>query len=130
MGVAMGLGGPMVGLFTCKKEFIRQIPGRIVGRTKEAHGDRSGYVMTIRTREQDIRREKATSNICTNEALMALAATVYMIALGKNGMTQVATSSVRNTQYAIQKLTAAGAKLKFSGKVFDEFVLELPKDPV
>ena len=129
MGVAMGLGGPMVGLFTCKKEFIRQIPGRIVGKTKEAHGDKPGYVMTLRTREQDIRREKATSNICTNEALMALAATVYMIALGKNGMKQVASSSVRNTQYAIQQLTAAGAKLKYTGKVFDEFVLELPKDP-
>ena len=129
MGVAMGLGGPMVGLFACKKEFIRQIPGRIVGRTKEAHGERSGYVMTLRTREQDIRREKATSNICTNEALMALAATVYMIALGKNGMRQVATSSVRNTQYAIGKLVAAGAKLRYGGKVFDEFVLELPKDP-
>ena len=129
LGVAMGLGGPMVGLFSCKKEFIRQIPGRIVGRTKEAHGDKPGYVMTLRTREQDIRREKATSNICTNEALMALAATVYMIALGKNGMRQVATSSVRNTQYAIQNLTSAGATLHYGGKVFDEFVLELPKDP-
>ncbi len=130
MGVAMGLGGPMVGLFACKKEFVRQIPGRIVGRTKEAHGDRTGYVMTLRTREQDIRREKATSNICTNEALMALAATVYMIALGKNGMRTVAESSVLNTQYAIQRLTDAGAKLKFKSKVFDEFVIELPKNPV
>ena len=129
MGVAMGLGGPMVGLFACKKEFIRQIPGRIVGRTKEAHGDKPGYVMTLRTREQDIRREKATSNICTNEALMALAATVYMIALGKNGMKRVATSSVQNTQYAIQQLTAAGAKLRYTSRIFDEFVLELPKDP-
>jgi len=129
MGVAMGLGGPMVGLFACKKSLIRQIPGRIVGKTKEAHGDRPGYVMTLRTREQDIRREKATSNICTNEALMALAATVYMIALGKNGMRQVAADSVRNTQYAIKLLTEAGAKLYYSGKVFDEFVLELPKDP-
>jgi len=127
MGVAMGLGGPMVGLFACKQEFVRYIPGRIVGRTKEAHGDREGYVMTLRTREQDIRREKATSNICTNEALMALAATVYMSALGKNGMRQVAESSVRNTQYAIQRLTAAGAKLKFDGRVFGEFVLSLPK---
>lgn len=128
LGVAMGLGGPMVGLFACKKEYIRQIPGRIVGRTKEAHGDREGYVMTLRTREQDIRREKATSNICTNEALMALAATVYMTALGKNGMKQVATSSVRNTQYTIAKLTEAGAKVRYSGKVFGEFVIDLPKD--
>ena len=128
MGIAMGLGGPVVGLFSCKKEYVRHIPGRIVGKTKEVHGDRPGYVMTLRTREQDIRREKATSNICTNEALMALAATVYMIALGKNGMTQVATSSVRNTQYAIKALTAIGAKVKFSGKVFGEFVLTLPSD--
>lgn len=128
MGVAMGLGGPLVGLFACKQEFVRQIPGRIVGRTKEAHGDRNGFVMTLRTREQDIRREKATSNICTNEALMALAATVYMTGLGKNGMRQVAESSVRNTQYAIAKLTEAGAKVRFDGKVFGEFVIDLPKN--
>ncbi len=128
MGVAMGLGGPLVGLFTCKTELVRRIPGRIVGKTKEAHGDKGGYVMTLRTREQDIRREKATSNICTNEALMALAATVYMSALGKNGMRSVAETTVRNTQYAIQKLTDAGAKLKFSQKVFGEFTLELPRD--
>jgi len=127
MGVAMGLGGPLVGLFACKQEYIRQIPGRIVGRTKEAHGERNGFVMTLRTREQDIRREKATSNICTNEALMALAATVYMCALGKNGMHQVAESSVRNTQYTMAKLTEAGGKIKYSNKVFGEFVLSLPK---
>lgn len=128
MGIAMGLGGPVVGLFACKKEYVRHIPGRIVGKTKELHGDRPGYVMTLRTREQDIRREKATSNICTNEALMALAATVYMIALGKNGMTTVATSSVRNTQYAIKRLTEMNTKLRFSGKVFGEFVLSLSKN--
>jgi glycine dehydrogenase subunit 1 len=127
MGVPMGLGGPLVGLFTCKSEFVRQIPGRIVGRTKEAHGDKPGYVMTLRTREQDIRREKATSNICTNEALMALACTVYMTALGKNGLRLVAESSVRNTQYAIDQLTAIpGVHLKFVGKRFDEFVITLP----
>lgn len=130
MGVAMGLGGPMVGLFACKTEFVRNIPGRIVGKTKELHGDKPGYVMTLRTREQDIRREKATSNICTNEALMALANTVYMIALGKNGMTSVAETSVRNTQYAIQELTKAGGKVKFTGKIFNEFVLSLPKNAV
>jgi glycine dehydrogenase subunit 1 len=128
MGVAMGLGGPLVGLFTCRKEHIRNIPGRIVGRTKEAHGDKGGFVMTLRTREQDIKREKATSNICTNEALMALANTVYMIALGKNGMRSVAESTVRNTQYAIAKLTEAGAKVRFDGKVFGEFTIDLGRD--
>ena len=125
MGVAMGLGGPLVGLFATKQEHVRRIPGRIVGRTSDVNG-KDGYVMTLRTREQDIRREKATSNICTNEALMALAATVYMEALGKNGMQRVAESSVRNTQYAIKKLTEAGAKVRFSGKIFGEFTLQVP----
>ncbi len=125
MGVAMGLGGPLVGLLATKQEHVRRIPGRIVGRTKDVNG-KDGYVMTLRTREQDIRREKATSNICTNEALMALAATVYMEALGKNGMQKVAEGSVRNTQYAMKKLTEAGAKLRFTGKVFGEFTLQLP----
>src|SRR4029077_15098166 len=106
----------------CKQEFVRRIPGRIVGMTNELNGDRAGFVMTLRTREQDIRREKATSNICTNEALMGLAATVYLVALGKNGIRSVAESSVRNAQYAIAKLTAAGGKLRYSQKVFDEFV--------
>jgi glycine dehydrogenase subunit 1 len=109
---------------------VRQIPGRIVGRTKEAHGDRKGFVMTLRTREQDIRREKATSNICTNEALMALANTVYMTALGRNGMRQVAEGTVRNTQYAISALTQAGGSVRYSGRVFGEFVLTLPKPAV
>jgi glycine dehydrogenase subunit 1 len=129
MGISMGYGGPLCGLFSCKESLVRRIPGRIVGRTKEAHGENWGYVMTLRTREQDIRREKATSNICTNEALMALCATVYMEALGKNGMQTIAKNTVRNTQYAIQKLTEAGAKLRFQGKVFGEFVLELRADP-
>ncbi len=128
MGIAMGFGGPLLGLFACKSEFVRRIPGRIVGRTKEAHGEREGYVMTLRTREQDIRREKATSNICTNQALMALASTVYMSALGKNGMRQVAEATVRNTQYALGKLKEAGARRRFDGKVFGEFTLELPRN--
>lgn len=126
LGVAMGLGGPVVGLFACKNEHVRRIPGRIVGRTKEAHGERTGFVMTLRTREQDIRREKATSNICTNEALMALANTVYMTAMGKNGLRSIAETSVRNTQYAIKALAGAGANAKFSSRVFGEFVVALP----
>jgi glycine dehydrogenase subunit 1 len=123
----MGLGGPLLGLFCCKDSFKRRMPGRVVGRTIDREG-RSGYVMTMRVREQDIRREKATSNICTNEALMGLAATVYMSAMGKNGMRRVAEASVRNAQYAIKALTKAGGHLKFSGKVFDEFVMEFPLD--
>lgn len=127
LGIPMGLGGPLLGLFTCKSEYVRRIPGRIVGKTSD-HDGRTGYVMTLRTREQDIRREKATSNICTNEALMGLAALVYMTAMGKNGMMRVAETTVRNTQYAMQKLTEAGGKIKFGGKVFGEFVLETPMD--
>lgn len=125
MGVAMGFGGPLVGLFACKQEYVRRIPGRIVGRTRDAQG-RPGYAMTLRTREQDIRREKATSNICTNEALMALASTVYMSALGKNGLRSVATSTVRNTQYAMSRLGEVG-RLRYGGRVFGEFVLDLPR---
>ncbi|MBL8048837.1 MAG: aminomethyl-transferring glycine dehydrogenase subunit GcvPA [Chthonomonas sp.] len=127
LGVAMGFGGPLVGLYACKSDYMRRLPGRIVGRTHD-HSGRSAFTMTLRTREQDIRREKATSNICTNEALMALANTIYLSALGKNGLKSVATSTVNNTQYAMQVLTAAGAKLKFSGRVFGEFVLDLGRD--
>lgn len=126
LGLPMGFGGPLLGLFACKQDYVRMIPGRIVGRTVDGEG-RSGFTMTLRTREQDIRREKATSNICTNEALMALASTVHMSALGKNGIRLVAESTVRNTQYAIQKLTESGTRLKYDQKVFCEFVLTLPK---
>lgn len=127
MGIALGFGGPAVGLFACRSDYVRRIPGRIVGRTQDAKG-RTGYVMTLRTREQDIRREKATSNICTNEALMALASTIYMSALGKNGMRHVAESTVRNTQYAISQLERAGFKRKFDCRVFGEFVLDIASD--
>lgn len=126
LGVPLGLGGPAVGLFAARREHVRRIPGRIVGKTVD-HSDRPGYVMTLRTREQDIRREKATSNICTNEALMALAATVYLAAMGKNGLRQVAEASVRNARYAATKLTEAGATMKFHGKYFQEFVISLPR---
>ncbi len=128
LGVAMGLGGPAVGLFGCKQEHIRRIPGRIVGKTKEVHGDQEGYVMTLRTREQDIRREKATSNICTNEALMALANTVYLCAVGKNGIKQVAEASLRNSRYLQSKLEAIGMKKVDSSRYFCEFAVDLGKN--
>ena len=129
LGIAMGFGGPALGLFACREEFVRRIPGRIVGRTNDANNN-PGYVMTLRTREQDIRREKATSNICTNEALMALAATVYLSSVGRVGLQQIAESSVRNTQYAMQAFTAAGARVVNNGRVFCEFVLDVGRDAV
>ena len=127
LGIPMGFGGPLLGLFAFKKQYHRSFPGRIVGRTQDKDGN-LGFVMTLRTREQDIRREKATSNICTNSALMGLCATVYLAALGKNGLRQVAETTVRNTRYAIGRLTQAGARLRFDGRVFGEFVLELNRD--
>jgi glycine dehydrogenase subunit 1 len=128
LGSPMGFGGPCLGLFTVKEKFVRRIPGRVVGITKDMDGKR-GFVMTLRTREQDIRREKATSNICTNQALIALAATVYMTAVGKTGLRQVSEGCIRNAHYLADRLThIPGLRLKYPDEKFAfEFVLELPK---
>ncbi|MEN3002725.1 MAG: aminomethyl-transferring glycine dehydrogenase subunit GcvPA [Armatimonadota bacterium] len=127
LGNAMGFGGPMLGLFACKQAYVRRIPGRIVGQTTDEEG-RRGFVMTLRTREQDIRREKATSNICTNEALCALASTVFMAALGKTGFRELAETCTQKAHYAADRLTQIpGVRLRFPNTpFFKEFVLELP----
>ncbi|CUU04971.1 glycine dehydrogenase (decarboxylating) alpha subunit [Armatimonadetes bacterium GBS] len=127
LGNAMGFGGPFLGLFACKQEYVRRIPGRIVGQTTDSEG-RRGFVMTLRTREQDIRREKATSNICTNEALCALASTIFMSALGKQGFRELAETCTQKAHYAAQRLTEIpGVALRFpKTPFFKEFVLELP----
>jgi len=129
LGVPMGFGGPLVGYFCVKRSLVRAIPGRIVGRTHDAEG-RRGFVMTLRTREQDIRREKATSNICTNQALMALCATVWMSAVGKSGFKEMAETCVRKAHYAFDKLTAIpGVKPTFPGETFAfEFAIDLGRD--
>ncbi len=128
LGNPMGYGGPMLGLFACKQSYVRRIPGRIVGQTTDVEG-RRGFVMTLRTREQDIRREKATSNICTNEALCALASTVFMAALGKSGFRALAETCTQKAHYAAGQLTRiAGVRLRFPNTpFFKEFVLELPR---
>lgn len=128
LGCPMGFGGPLLGFFACQKRFTRAFPGRIVGATVDQEG-RRGYTMTLRTREQDIRREKATSNICTNQALIALMATIYLCAVGKNGLRQVAELSLQKAHYAAQALTAIdGVELLFpKAKYFKEFAVRLSK---
>lgn len=130
LGLYPAFGGPLLGIFCCKKEFIRRVPGRIVGVTKDTDGNR-GFVMTLRTREQDIRRDTATSNICTNQALFALAATVYLASFGKQGMKEVATLCVQKAHYAAEQLASLpGFSLAYTGSFFKEFVLQCPSDPV
>lgn len=130
LGLPMGFGGPLLGLFACRKEHVRRIPGRIVGGTVDAEGTRA-YTMTLRTREQDIRRDQATSNICTNQALWALGATVYLSLMGKQGLRQAAELSLQNAHYAWAQITALpGYEPVFSGPFFQEFVVRCPEDPV
>ena len=130
LGCPLGYGGPLLGLFACKQGFLRRLPGRIVGQTTDADGKRA-FVMTLRTREQDIRRERATSNICTNEALYALAATVYLATMGKDGLRQVAELCLQKAHYAAREIAKLpGFALAFPGvPFFKEFVVTAPGDP-
>jgi len=123
LGLPMALGGPGFGFFTCLKKFVRTMPGRLVGETVD-HERRRGFVLTLATREQHIRREKATSNICTTQSLCTLAATVFMASLGKSGIRRLAEINVARAQGTRERLVAeAGLKPGFSGPVFNEFVL-------
>jgi len=129
LGLPMSFGGPYLGFMATRKKYVRQMPGRIVGRTTDAQG-RSGYVLTLQAREQHIRRDRATSNICSNEALCALTALVYLSVLGKEGLREVAQLCADKASYAYQKLTAIpGVRARFHAKwVFNEMVLDLPCD--
>ena len=129
LGVPMSLGGPAFGFFACQIKFVRNIPGRLVGETLDGEG-RRGFVLTLATREQHIRREKATSNICTSQTLCALAATVYMALLGKSGLRRIAEINVARAHETRSKLVAQ-AKFAplFTGPFFNEFVLRSTNVP-
>ncbi|MBM3947600.1 MAG: aminomethyl-transferring glycine dehydrogenase subunit GcvPA, partial [SAR202 cluster bacterium] len=129
LGNPVAFGGPSVGLFASRQRFVRQLPGRLVGQTVDLDG-RTGYVLTLQTREQHIRREHATSNICTNDSLVAVAATIYLAALGKGGLRQVAELCYHKAHYAAQKIAALpGYRLPMAGTFFKEFVVSCPRPP-
>ncbi|MCH8296480.1 MAG: aminomethyl-transferring glycine dehydrogenase subunit GcvPA [Chloroflexi bacterium] len=129
LGIPASYGGPYVGLFATKQEYIRQMPSRLSGRTVDKNG-KTGYVLTLQTREQHIRRERATSNICTNEALYALAATIYLAAMGKHGLRRVAELCYHKAHYAAAKIgELPGYSLPLSGPFFQEFVVQCPAPP-
>ncbi|MQF48454.1 aminomethyl-transferring glycine dehydrogenase subunit GcvPA [SAR202 cluster bacterium AC-647-N09_OGT_505m] len=129
LGIAMSYGGPYVGLFTCKTEFLRQMPGRIVGKTVDDRG-RDGYVLTLQTREQHIRRERATSNICTSEALVGTAIVAYLACMGKVGLRHIAELTYHKAHYAASLISRIpGYSLPIQGTFFQEFVVECPITP-
>ena len=131
-GVALSYGGPYCGVLAAKEKYLRQMPGRLVGETKDTEG-RRGFVLTLSTREQHIRREKATSNICTNQALVALMTTIFLTVYGKQGMRELALQNLAKAKYAADTLGSSsqvGGKLLFAQTPrFHEFVLQTEEDP-
>jgi glycine dehydrogenase subunit 1 len=125
LGIPLGYGGPYLGLLAARSELVRQVPGRLVGATTDLDG-RRGYVMTLRAREQDIRRDKAASNICTNQALCALAATVYLATLGPAGLRDVASLGAANARRLERALADAGAPRIHSAAYLNEFAVRVP----
>src|SRR5215472_14789667 len=127
-GVPLGFGGPYAGVIATKEKFVRQMPGRLVGETRDKNGKR-GFVLTLSTREQHIRREKATSNICTNQALVALMATIFMTIYGREGLKELATQNLAKAAYAARRFREGGAEVLFDGAPrFNEFVAVMQQD--
>ena len=129
LGNPLQFGGPYLGIMACREAYVRKMPGRIVGETTDRNGKRC-WVLTLQTREQHIRREKATSNICTNQGLLALRASIYLSVMGPHGLRQAAELSTRKAHYAAERLAAVpGLSLAFPGPFFKEFVVRCQKDP-
>jgi glycine dehydrogenase subunit 1 len=129
LGNPMVFGGPYLGILACRQEYVRKMPGRLVGQTVDRQG-KACWVLTLQTREQHIRREKATSNICTNQGLFALRAAVYLAALGPQGLKETAELCLRKSHYAADQLTRiAGIRRRFDRPFFKEFTLQMPGDP-
>ncbi len=129
MGTGLNYGGPAVGFFATREKFIRHMPGRLVGQTVDREG-RTGYVLTLATREQHIRREKATSNICTSESLIANMSGMYMVTMGPQGLREVALLNLRKAAYAKEQLAKVrGFSVRFTGPTFNEFVVRTKKKP-
>lgn len=127
LGMPISYGGPYLGFMTTTNKHMRRLPGRIVGETVDSRGERA-YVLSLQAREQHIRREKAGSNICSNQALCALTAGVYMAAMGPNGMAEAARQSMAKAHYLASALCALpGVSMKYDGAYFDEFLLEMPR---
>ena len=127
LGIPQSFGGPSLGIFASRMKYVRSMPGRLVGKTVDMAG-KQGFVLTLATREQHIRRERATSNICTNQGLCALGAAIYMASLGKHGLRELAKLNYDKTGYLKGRLEEAGFKVRFDSPTFNEFVVEFPSN--
>jgi glycine dehydrogenase subunit 1 len=127
LGIPQSFGGPSLGIFAGRMKYVRNMPGRLVGKTVDQAG-RQGFVLTLATREQHIRRERATSNICTNQGLCAMGAAIYMASLGKQGLRELAKLNYDKAEYLKRRLEESGLKVRFESPTFNEFVVEVPGD--
>ena len=126
-GINPSFGGPGLGIFAAKEKFLRKIPGRLVGKTKEINGEREGFLLTLQAREQHIRREKASSNICTNQALCSLSALIYLVSLGKTGLRKIATQNFQKAHYVKKKIKKIpGYEVLNNKPTYNEFIVKCP----